>query len=306
MFSRPRNCSREARLRPAHTATNRNAGLMACSRKKAKGGPGSKSPLRKLGPRQELALNGPSGAEQNAESVRVLKIRVFLVIENRLLRDVLARRLRRQADVELSGKGGSGETDPGEVAKSGSDVALLDFLDPKWVSVVRVQSQEKGRTIKTIVIGMDLERAPFLEAVRCGVTGYLLKDASAADVTAAVRAVTRGEVSFPPQMCTLLFQAVAQMEGNSEESKPTDKMGLTLRQQRLMKLVARGLTNKEIAEELHLSEYTVKNHMSRILKQLGAVDRSEAAKIARECEDGALIGTGALASPKQFGPANNF
>jgi hypothetical protein len=65
--------------------------------------------------------------------VRVLKIRVFLVIENHLLRDVLARRLRRQADVELSGKGGSGETDPGEVAKSGSDVALLDFLDPKWV-----------------------------------------------------------------------------------------------------------------------------------------------------------------------------
>jgi Bacterial regulatory proteins, luxR family len=94
--------------------------------------------------------------------VRVLKIRVFLVIENRLLRDVLARLLRRQVDVELSGKGGSGETNPGEVAKSGSD-------------------------------------------------------------------------------------------------------------------------NKEIAEELHLSEYTVKNHMSRILKQMDAVDRSEAVKTVREC-----------------------
>jgi RNA polymerase sigma factor (sigma-70 family) len=240
-------------------------------------------PLRKLGPRQELDLNGPSGAEENAESVRVLKIRVFLVIENRLLRDVLARLLRRQADVELSGKSGSGETNPGEVAKSGSDVALLDFLDPEWIAVVRKQSEEKGRAIKTVVIGMDMEREQFLQAVRCGVTGYLLKDVSAADVTAAVRAVAHGEASCPPQMCATLFQTVAQMEQNRQVKKATDKMGLTLRQQKLMKLVAKGMTNKEIAEELHLSEYTVKNHMSRILKQLDAENRSEAAETAREC-----------------------
>jgi DNA-binding NarL/FixJ family response regulator len=262
--------------------------------------------LGKLGSRQVPVVDRPSEAEESVESVRVLKIRVFLIIENRLLRDALAHLLRRQGDVELSGKSGSGETNPEEVAKSGCDVALLDFLDPEWIAVVRNQSEEKGRAIKTIVIGMDVERDAFLEAVRCGVTGYLLKDASAVDVIAAVRAVARGEVSCPPQMCTLLFQAVAQMEGNEQVKKPTGKIGLTLRQQKLMKLVAKGLTNKEIAEELHLSEYTVKNHMSRILKQLGAVDRSEAAKIARECEDGAVIGTGALASPKQFAPASNF
>jgi two-component system NarL family response regulator len=115
------------------------------------------------------------------------------------------------------------------------------------------------------------------------VTGYLLKDASAADVTAAVRAVARGEASCPQQMCTLLFQTVAQMERNKQVKKSTDKMGLTLRQQKLMKLVAKGLTNKEIAEELHLSEYTVKNHMSRILKQLDAENRSEAVETVREC-----------------------
>jgi RNA polymerase sigma factor (sigma-70 family) len=240
-------------------------------------------PLRQMGPRQELDLNGPSGAEENAESARVLKIRVFLVIENRLLRDVLARLLRRQADVELSGKSGSGETNPGEVAKSGSDVALLDFLDPEWIAVVRKQSEEKGRAIKTVVIGMDMEREQFLQAVRCGVTGYLLKDVSAADVTAALRAVAHGEASCPPQMCATLFQTVAQMEQNRQVKKATDKMGLTLRQQKLMKLVAKGMTNKEIAEELHLSEYTVKNHMSRILKQLDAENRSEAAETAREC-----------------------
>jgi DNA-binding NarL/FixJ family response regulator len=240
-------------------------------------------PVGKLGSRQVLTVNEPSEAEENADPVRVLKIRVFLIIENRLLRDVLAHLLRRQGDIELSGKGGSGETNPEEVAKSGCDIALLDFLDTEWMSVARKQGQEKGRAIKTIVIGIDAESASFLEAVRCGVTGFLLKDASAADVTAAVRAVARGEASCPPQMCATLFQTVARMVQDRQVKKATDKMGLTLRQQKLMKLVAKGMTNKEIAEELHLSEYTVKNHMSRILKQLDAESRSEAVETVREC-----------------------
>src|SRR3974390_335362 len=186
-------------------------------------------PVGKLGSRQVLTVNEPSEDEENADPVRVLKIRVFLIIESRLLRDVLAHLLRRQGDIELSGKGGSGETNPEEVAKSGCDIALLDFLDTEWMSVARKHGQEKGRAIKTIVIGIDAESAAFLEAGRCGVMGFLLKDASAADVTAAVRAVARGEASCPPQMCTTLFKTVAQIERNRQVKKPKGKMGLTLR-----------------------------------------------------------------------------
>jgi DNA-binding NarL/FixJ family response regulator len=244
---------------------------------------GMQIPRGRLGPKHVPVVNGPSEAEENVESVRESKIRVFLMIENRLLRDTLAHLLRRQRDVELSGMAGSRETNPEEVVNRGCDVALFDFVDPEWIAVVRKKSQEKGRAIKIILIGMDTERAPLLEAVRCGVTGYLLKDASVADVTAAVRAVARGEASCPPQICTLLFQTVAQMKRNKQVNKSTEKMGLTLRQQKLMKLVAKGLTNKEIAEELHLSEYTVKNHMFRILKQLDAESRSEAVETLREC-----------------------
>jgi DNA-binding NarL/FixJ family response regulator len=76
---------------------------------------------------------------------------------------------------------------------------------------------------------------------------------------------------------------VAQVERDWRTKKPAGKMDLTLRQQKFMKLVAKGLTNKEIAEELHLSEYTVKNHMSRILKRLEAENRSEAVETVREC-----------------------
>ena len=240
-------------------------------------------PLGRLGPRQVLAVNGAPEAEENPDAARVLKIRVSLIIENRLLRDTLAHLLRRHGDMEVSGKSGSDESNLEEVANSGCDIALLDFLDPEWMSLVRKQVQENGRAIKTIVIGMNTESAPFLEAVRCGVTGFLLKDASAADVAAAVRAVARGEASCPPQMCTILLKTAAQTIRVERPKNPTRKMGLTLRQQKLMKLVAKGMTNKEIAQELHLSQYTVKNHMSRILKQLNAENRSAAVETVRQC-----------------------
>jgi DNA-binding NarL/FixJ family response regulator len=239
-------------------------------------------PMLEMRPRQVLPEKMPLDTDENADSVQILKTRLFLVIENRLLRDTLSHLFRRQEDVELVGKGGSAETNPEELAKSNCDVVLLDFFDPEWMSVVSEKNRKAGRESKKVVIGMDAERAPFLEAVRCGVAGYLLKDASAADVAAAVRAVARGEARCPPQMCTLLFQTVAQLERDRQASKPTGKMRFTLRQQKLMKLVANGLTNKEIANELNLSEYTVKNHMSRILKQLDAKNRREAVGTARE------------------------
>jgi hypothetical protein len=108
--------------------------------------------LGKLGSRQVPAVNGASEVEENADAGPVLKIRVFLIMKNRLLRDVLAHLLRRQGDVELSGKSGSGETNPEEVAKSGCDVALLDFLDPEWIAVVRKQSTGSHIAIITMVI----------------------------------------------------------------------------------------------------------------------------------------------------------
>jgi len=238
------------------------------------------NPLGTVGQSQRLPGNRLSGGGGNLESLRKQGIRVFVVIENRLLRDVVARLLCRQGEIELCGKGGS-ETSPEEVAKSGGDVELLDFVDAQWLSAVRERGREAGRAIKTIVIGMDAGSEPFLEAVRNGVTGYLLKDASAIDVLVALRTVARGEAICPPQMCAALFQNVAQAERGRHTRRANDEARLTLQQQKLMKLVARGLTNKEIAEELHLSEYTVRNHMSRLLKQLKAENRSEAVEAAR-------------------------
>jgi len=133
------------------------------------------------------------------------------------------------------------------------------------------------------MIGMDADERAFLKAVRAGVSGYLLNEASAVDLIAAIRAVARGEAVCPPQLCKALFDAVA---GAREFIPNVRNMGvrLTRRQQELVPMIARGLTNKEIASHLNLSEQTVKNHIHRMLRKIGANDRSEVIEITYAAE----------------------
>jgi DNA-binding NarL/FixJ family response regulator len=128
---------------------------------------------------------------------------------------------------------------------------------------------------------MEPDEERFMTAIHSGVMGYLLRDASATDLVAAVRAVHHGEAVCPPQLCSTLFRFVADVvEGRSTVRSPA-RPDLTLRQQQLIGLVAKGLTNKEIASRLNLSEFTVRNHIHRILKQVDAGSRSQAVETIR-------------------------
>jgi len=109
----------------------------------------------------------------------------------------------------------------------------------------------------------------------------LLKDASASELVAAVRAVHRGEAVCPPELCSTLFRFVAHVIEENPVKRSAPRPDLTIRQQQLMALVAKGLTNKEIASRLNLSEFTVRNHIHRVLKQLDAGSRSEAVEAIR-------------------------
>jgi len=109
----------------------------------------------------------------------------------------------------------------------------------------------------------------------------LLKDASASDLVAAVRAVHRGEAVCPPQLFSTLFRFVAHLFQEMPLKRSASRPDLTLRQQQLVTLVAKGLTNKEIASQLNLSEFTVRNHIHRILKQVDAASRSQAVETIR-------------------------
>ena len=209
------------------------------------------------------------------------RIRVFVLLQHRLLRDELMRVLRRR-NLDVVGYGSKKEITPEEITRSNPDVLLMDFFDRQWLSPIKADTQSVGRAIKIVVSGMREGHEQFLEAIRCGVTGYLLNDASLHDTLVAIRTAACGQASCAPQMCSTLFQVVAQIQQDGSRKKLRH---LTLRQQRLMRLVANGLTNKEIAQELRLSEFTVRNHMSRILKRLGARTRDEAAEAVWAFDD---------------------
>ena len=205
-------------------------------------------------------------------------IRVFLLLENRLLRQALSHLCRKQSALQIVGESGRDSIGPQQIGESQCDVVILDFFDPKWLPCSPT-SQETGE-IKVILIGMENDDQQFLEAAKAGVVGYLLKDASASEVIAAIRAASRGEAICPPRLCLTLFQWVAQ--STSRAKGPTVQLpSFTLRQRQLIDLVAKGMSNKEIANELNLSAFTVRNHLHRILKVAGVGTRREAVDLVQ-------------------------
>jgi DNA-binding NarL/FixJ family response regulator len=206
------------------------------------------------------------------------QVRVYLLFQNRLLREAFLRLIRKRADLLVVGQGAPADTQAAAVLESECDILLLDSLHAPPESAEMAGWEPLVGAVKTLLIGMEADEKQFLAAVRAGIMGYLLKDASTSDVIAAVRTVSRGEVVCPARLCSALFRFVAQApEAFQRNAKPD----LTLRQQQLVSLVAKGLTNKEIASQLNLSEFTVRNHIHRILKQVDAESRSQAVETIR-------------------------
>jgi len=208
-------------------------------------------------------------------------IRTFLLIQNRLLRESLVRLFRKRPDLVVTGGLSPADEVSLSVLQNGCDVLLGDYFVLGRLSGCGAVNGEWAAGAKVILIGMEADEEQFMAAVRAGASGYLLQDASASDVVTAVRSVFRGEAVCPPQLCSTLFRFVAQMARDASGQNASTKPDLTVRQQQLMNLVAKGLTNKEIASHLNLSEFTVRNHIHRILKQVDAESRGEAVETIR-------------------------
>lgn len=204
---------------------------------------------------------------------------VYLAIQNRLLREALVRLFRKRSDLLVVGQSAPVDTADAAVLESQCEILLLDSLQSGTGGELTCLETLVG-AVKTVLIGMDADEKQFIAAVRAGIMGYLLKDASTSDVIAAVRTVSRGQAVCPPRLCSTLFRFVAMAPDNSCGQR-SPKPDLTFRQQQLVSLVAKGLTNKEIASQLNLSEFTVRNHIYRIFKQVDAESRSQAVETIR-------------------------
>src|SRR6202171_3692233 len=215
------------------------------------------------------------------EPVPGLSIRTFLLIESRLLREALSRVFRKRPELLVVGQSGLSEATPRQVLDTQCDVLVADSFQTAWLPASIALQNGGHAAFKAVLIGMESGEEQFLAAVRSSVTGYLLPDASASDVVSAVRSVFRGEAVCPPQLCSTLFRFVTQIPKGMPLQNSASKPDLTLRQQQLVTLVAKGLTNKEIASHLNLSAFTVRNHIHRILKQVDVGSRGEAVEAIR-------------------------
>lgn len=199
---------------------------------------------------------------------------VFLLTENRLLREALVRILSKRIDVTIVGAVSYGPAALDRLIESKADVVLLDSPGLAFHGPCLAASIRRGlHPAEIVMIGMERDEATFFRAIREGVLGYVLKDASASEIVNVIRAVGAGEAVCPSNFSRLIFQCAAQQLATTPEVNALHPQGLSRREQQLVGLVGLGLTNKEIAARLNLSERTVKNHFHRIFRKAGVHDR---------------------------------
>jgi two-component system response regulator DevR len=202
------------------------------------------------------------------------RTKVLILCVNRLLRESIARILGKRTDFEITTAPAQPCASIEQVRDSGADVLVLDSLDfllDNFASPPTPGTDEQS--VKSVLIAMTDDRSSFLTSIRRGARGYVLQNASATDVVFAVRSVAEGHAVCPPHYTEFLFDYVATQTTELPNSQKRAQWGLTRREQQLIPLIGRGLSNKEIANHLNISEQTVKNHIHRILRKVGVVDR---------------------------------
>jgi DNA-binding NarL/FixJ family response regulator len=207
---------------------------------------------------------------------------VFIAADNRLLREALARMLAKKGSIEVVGLESPVPLQAEHVAQTDANVLLLTSrgaLNDDLLMIQQVRATAPG--VRILLLGMARNEAEFLQCVRAGISGYLLHDASSEEVLEGVRAVHAGEAVCPGMLCTALFRYFESEAASLPCASARRRLGLTRREQQLIPLIAKGLTNKEIANHFSLSEQTVKNHLYRMKHKVGAEDRLDIVELYR-------------------------
>lgn len=237
-------------------------------------------------------------SEQQHE--RDAAVRVLVVDDQQLMREGIASLLRIQDGIEIIGTAANGQEALEQAVSTKPDVILMDVRMPVMDGVVATkQVRRQVPDCKILMLTTFDDEEYVIEALRVGASGYLLKDIPARDLAQAVQAVHRGIYQLDPAVMSRVLASLtglksaesrASVPGTAPSSRehaasaPSSlkNAGLTDREMEVLRLIAQGATNREIAEQLVISEGTVKNHISNILSRLGLRDRTQAAIYARE------------------------
>lgn len=202
-------------------------------------------------------------------------ISVLLVDDHVLFRQALRHLLEAEPDIRVIGEAGDGRSAQQLAERFHPDVILMDISMPGVDGVTATRDLKAGiPNTKIIILTMFAEDGHVIRAIRAGADAYLLKNSELSKVIDAIRAVARGESVIEPQLATKLLNEFRRISEFREEETVA---GLTEREIQLLRLVASGMSNKEIAAELSLAESTVKNRLSLLFEKLDVKDRTQAA-----------------------------
>ena len=207
------------------------------------------------------------------------KIKILLIEDNRLLREGIYGLLKKQPDMNVVTIVGNGENILALIGKLNPHIVLMDLglRNQNSLQIVKLTRQH-FQEIKVIVMDLIPLQSDVLEFVQAGVSGFILKDANVAEFYETIRSIYQGKKVLPPQLTGSLFSQIIEYSMTSfKPSEIIESIRMTKREQEVIKLVVDGCSNKEIAQSLHLSAYTIKSHIHNILEKLSLHSRIQIA-----------------------------
>jgi two-component system response regulator DevR len=202
-------------------------------------------------------------------------LRVFLLDDHEIVRRGVRELLEAEEDLEVVGEAGTADEAYGRIPATRPDVAILDVRlpDGDGVQVCReIRSRHPG--IACLMLTSFADDEALFSAIMAGAAGYVLKQVRGTDLVNSVRRVGRGESLLDPSLTTRVLERLR------HPPEADELAGLTGQERRILDLIAEGMTNRQIGEQLHLAEKTIKNYVSNVLAKLGMSRRSEAAAYA--------------------------
>ena len=211
-------------------------------------------------------------------------IRVLIADDHALFRRGLEMVLQGEPGLELVGQASDGQEAVKLATEVVPDVVLMDIRMPKMTGIEAARRmKELAPSARIVILTISDEDDDLFEAIRAGASGYLLKDIPLDELAGSVRSVHGGQSLINPSMAGKLlteFATLARRDAEEEPAKHAPAPKLTERELEVLRLVARGMNNRDIANELFISENTVKNHVRNILEKLQSHSRMEAVMIA--------------------------
>jgi two-component system NarL family response regulator len=204
-------------------------------------------------------------------------IRVLVVDDHALFRRGLEMVLEQEADIDVVGEAEDGAEAVEKAAATTPDIVLMDVRMPRRGGIDACTAiKDAVPSSKIIMLTISDEEADLYDAIKAGAMGYLLKEISIEEVASAIRAVHGGQSLISPSMASKLLNEFASMIKRGDERQQVPAPRLTDREMEVLRLVAKGLNNRDIAKQLFISENTVKNHIRNILEKLQLHSRMEA------------------------------